>query len=879
MPLLRSFALLVIFASTACTASTAEKVAPVRYPRQPVEVVTDKHGIPHIYAKSDADAFWGQGYVMAELRPAQNEIFRLYSQGRRSEIFGESKLTTDMFVRAMDFPGFARKNWPAFQRGWPEVAAAFEAFAQGVNAKYAEYERDGWPRTLQVMRDAGWTPEPWDGVQVLAVAQLLGFGMAGSPDIKIEITIAKALLGPSVFEDLFMFEKPVTAVPVPDFWKRVGLAAPPALSKASAVSAGGASLESLLGAPALRKPLEDALANVRKLNQLRFGGSNGWAVAGAKMADGRAVLESDTHQGVPIPGAYVLFHLISDRGEGAEGKLDIIGSTFPGAPMVVFGHNGKAAWSPTTGFSDLTDFYWEFTDPADATRVLRPGGVSLPTTRRAERFKIRQNDGTFTYKTVELRDIPGHGPILPSEILPLPVPLKISVRWAGAELPGPAPAVYGMAFATKIEDFFDRLRDFNGGTVGFNFATTENRIAYSLWTKHPKRAGTGPFKPWFIIPGTDGPFWSGFIPFEELPHWIDPERGYLWSSNSDPVGNTFDNDPGNDPHYIGFAYALGYRGARLDKLLGALTRRGSITMPELETVQVDRYSGFAEQLIPYFASALTRGAYPLPPALKPYADAVTMWNRVAANDSYEATIFYSWAYQFIADMMIDDYQIVDEVSGDTMPIFGPALMHWLKATAPIIDGIDAGTTPFPSKSGRNYFDNRDTAKIETRDELIIEALRKAVAHLKDTFTRKANGDANVDPNNMTTWLWKRMLYLESRHTLADVEPSWEKYIEYRGSGGNVDTVNVGQFIAYRNGKLEDRYIIDNAPSNRYFWRMEKDGIKAKFMAPWGQSEDPENPHYLDLVDDYINYNYRDFPYTEAEIAAVTESRRVIAPRP
>lgn len=875
MVFLRSLVTLLLLVHAGCNSSSPQPSVPTRYPNQPVEVVTDKHGIPHIYAKNDADAFWGQGYVMAELRPAQNEIFRLYSQGRRSEVFGASKLTTDLFVRAMDFPGFARTNWPAFQRGWPEVAAAFEAFAQGVNAKYAEYERAGWPRTLQVMRNAGWRPEPWDGVQVLAIAQLLGFGMAGSPDIKIEITIAKALLGPAVFNDLFMFEKPVTAVPVPDFWKRVGLAASPSLRKASD-SATGASLESLLGAPAMRKPLEDALKNVRELNQLRFGGSNGWAIAGDKMADGRAVLESDTHQGVPIPGAYVLFHLISTRGNDATGKLDIIGSTFPGAPMVVFGHNGKVAWSPTTGFSDVTDFYWEFTDPQDKTRVLRPGGVSLPTVSRIESFKIRQKDGTFKYKSVEVRDIPGHGPILPSEILPLPVPLKISVRWAGAALPGPAPAVYEMAFATKIEDFFDRLRDFNGGTVGFNFATLENRIAYSLWTKQPKRNATGPFKPWFIIPGTEGPFWDGFIPFEQLPHWIDPERGYLWSANSDPVGNTFDNDPGNDPHYIGFAYALGYRGARLDALLGELTRRGAITMPELEAVQVDRYSGFADQLIPYFAQAMTRGAYPLPAALKPYADAVTAWNRVAANDSFEATIFYTWAYQFIADMMVDDYMIVDEVSGDTMPIFGPALMHWLKATAPIIDGIDAGTVAFPSTSGRNYFDNRDTAdKVETRDELIIEALRKAVAHLKDTFERKANGDPAANPGDMATWQWKRMLYLESRHTLADVDPSWEKYNEYRGSGGNVDTVNVGQFIAYRDGKLEDRYILDNAPSNRYFWRMEKDGIKAKFMAPWGQSEDPEDKHYLDLVDDYVNYKYRDFPYTEAEIKAVVESNRVV----
>jgi penicillin amidase len=379
------------------------------------------------------------------------------------------------------------------------------------------------------------------------------------------------------------------------------------------------------------------------------------------------------------------------------------------------------------------------------------------------------------------------------------------------------------------------------------------------------------------MPGNAGPFWTEFIPMAHVPFLIDPPRGYVWATNSDPVGNTFDNDPGNDPLYFGFAYALGDRGQRLDDLLGGLTRRGGVTMPELEAVEVDQYSLFAEKLIPYFADALTRGAYPLPPELEPYADAVTAWDRRAVPTSYAATIFYTWAYQFVAYMMIDDYLILDEVSGSNMPYMVPALFHWLAETRPILAGIDAGTTPFPSKSGKNYFDNRETkGRVETRDELIIEALRKAVAHLKQTFAAHTNGDEAADPNDLTTWQWKRMLYLRTRHTLADVDESWQKYDQYRGIGGNVDTVNVAQFTGWEKDKgLRDRYTVGNAPSNRFFWRMEPGGIKAKFQVPWGQSEDPESKHYSDLIDDYVNFKFRDFAYTDAEIAAVTESKRTL----
>ncbi len=872
MMIRHSLALVALCLLAACTREPASEQP---FPHAPVEVVTDVHGIPHIYAKSDADAFWAQGYVMAELRPSQSEHFRLWSQGRRAEVWGESKVTTDLAVRAFDFLGFAHRNWADFKKGWPDVAEAAEAFAAGFNDRYAEYAKKGWPNTLQVMIDAGWKPEPWDGPQVLAVSQLLGYGLAGSPDIKIELTLAKALLGPAVFNDLFRFNKPVTAVPVPDFFAEAGLKTAVDLQP-KALNALQAEVRDALDG-LTPEALEDAIWKARELNELRFSGSNSFAVAGDKMVDGVAVLESDTHQGLPIPGPYVLFHLISNRGPGATGRLDIIGSAFPGAPMVVFGHNGKVAWAPTVGFLDMADFYWEFFDPEKPDHVLRPGGKSVPTIPRSETFKIRQEDGSFRYQTVEVRQIPGHGPILPSEILPLPVPLKISMRWAGDKLPGPAPAVFNLAFAETLDGIFDTLRTLIGGTLGFGLATTENRIAYSWWTNLPNRNASGIFKPWFIIPGNEGPFWEGFVPHEYIPHSIDPEKGYLWAANSDPVGNTFDGDPGNDPYYLGFAYSLGYRGQRIDDLLSGLTKRGDVTMEELEEVQVDRYSGFAAQIVPFFADAVTAGRYPMPEALKPYAAAVTNgWDFHASGDSYEATIFYTWVYQFIADMMLDDYMLLDEVSGSNMPIFGPALMHWLRLTAPIIDGITDGSVPFPSGSGRNYFDNLKTPDhVETRDELIIEALGKAVDHLKATIGAGTNGDAAADPEDMTTWLWKRMLYLESRHMLADVDPSWEKYNEYRGVGGNVDTVNVGQFGAFKGGKLVDRYILNNAPSNRFFWRMEPEGIKAKFMVPWGQSEDPESPHYLDLVDDYVNYNFREFPFTDDEIAAAEESRTTL----
>jgi len=407
-------------------------------------------------------------------------------------------------------------------------------------------------------------------------------------------------------------------------------------------------------------------------------------------------------------------------------------------------------------------------------------------------------------------------------------------------------------------------------------------IAYSLWTKIPKRDASGPFPPWFVMPADQGPHWQGFIPHEMIPFSIDPPEGYVRTSNNDPVGNTLDNNPGNDPFYYGFAYALGYRAQRLGDLLSQLTTRGQITMQELETVQQDRHSLFAEQIIPFFAKAATRRSDLVAKwNLQPYIDAVTNWNRQADADSFEATLFYPWSMQFVADMYLDESDLVYNIGGGTMQLLGPSLIYWLKKTDPVIDGIDAGIVQFPSKSGRNLFDDLSTAgKIETRDELIITALKKAVDHLKNSFTNGLNGTPVSDPTDFTTWKWKNILYLRSRHTLAKLDKSFESYDQFWGTGGNFDTPNVGSFTAVNSdGKLNDQFILGNAPSNRYLWEMRPDGVHGEFMIPTGASEIPGDPHYEDLVDDYIDGNYRDFPYTEDEIAAVKESEKTLSATP
>ena len=185
----------------------------------PVTIKTDTYGIPHIYGQSDADVVFAQGYMMATLRPAQSEMFRLQSQGRSTEVFGEGSLTEDLFVRSMGFHRISKKIWSDYRKTHPLVATFFESFAAGMNRKYAEYRETQWPMTIQSMHyiPADWTPD-----EVLGIANLLSFGLSGSVEMKLLFSVLLASLGPELYDDLLFLKPPFEAPIVPGFLDALG---------------------------------------------------------------------------------------------------------------------------------------------------------------------------------------------------------------------------------------------------------------------------------------------------------------------------------------------------------------------------------------------------------------------------------------------------------------------------------------------------------------------------------------------------------------------------------------------------------------------------------------------------------------------------------
>ncbi|MDP7481068.1 MAG: penicillin acylase family protein, partial [Vicinamibacterales bacterium] len=129
--------------------------------REPVEIIRDEWGLPHIYAQNDDDLFFAQGYVMAQDRLWQMEMWRRWHEGRLAEIFGPDALDYDRRTRLMMFRGpFDGEEWTSYH---PDAERLFTAHANGVNA-YIEQNRDNLPMEFQL---TGIVPAPWTAETVV----------------------------------------------------------------------------------------------------------------------------------------------------------------------------------------------------------------------------------------------------------------------------------------------------------------------------------------------------------------------------------------------------------------------------------------------------------------------------------------------------------------------------------------------------------------------------------------------------------------------------------------------------------------------------------------------------------------------------------------
>ena len=305
-----------------------------------IEILREANGVPHIYAATETDSYFGLGFVHAQDRLWQIESLRRLGAGRLSEVLGPASLDIDRFFRTLGIYRVAARGFAALDGG---TQAAYRAYARGVNA-YLESRGGVLPPEFLILGAP--PPEPWTPADSLVILKLMAWDLSGNwRDELLRARLAERL----------------TAEQIADLWPPYPGDGPVAL-------------------PQLRLSGFDELGDLDELwRRTPSGptadiGSNNWVVSGDRSETGLPLLANDPHLGLGVPGPFYLAHLVAPG-------LDVVGATLPGAPGVVLGHNQRIAWGFTNTRPDTQDLYIETLDPNDPTRYLAPDGSRAFETR------------------------------------------------------------------------------------------------------------------------------------------------------------------------------------------------------------------------------------------------------------------------------------------------------------------------------------------------------------------------------------------------------------------------------------------------------------------------------------------------------------------
>jgi penicillin G amidase len=504
----------------------------------PVEIATDRHAIPHIFAQSQEDAYFALGYVHARDRMWQMDFNRRIGAGRLSELIGSAGLHYDRLMRVLGFQASAESSVQALA---PEVRRALDSYAAGVNA-WLDTRSGPLPLEFQVL---GYTPEPWKPADSLIWGKLMALQLSGNYNDELLRARLMRKFPADTIRQMYP-EYPATAP--------VTLAADLADVNFDRLHA------------ALPPPLGPATA------------SNEWVVSGERSATGKPILVNDPHLQLGAPSLWYLARI-----EAPE--LSLVGATVPGVPFHVLGRNDRISWGFTTTGSDVQDLYVERLDPNDPKRYLTPDGPRA-FDRRTEIIKVKgAPDEQLVVRTTR------HGPVLsdvePRALQAAPEGHVISLAFTGlSDRDTTAEALWRLNRAPDWEGFKAALRLIQAPQQNIVYADVQGNIGFYTPGLVPvRRKGDGSIP----VPGwTDEYAWTGAIPFEELPQAFNPPNGRIVNANNRVV----------DPEYRWFLsnqWDDWYRAARIEQVLDA-SRRHDVAAAE--SLLKDTVSLAARDLLP-----------------------------------------------------------------------------------------------------------------------------------------------------------------------------------------------------------------------------------------------------------------------------------------
>ncbi len=643
----------------------------------PMEIVRDTANVPHVMGQTDADSFYGLGFVHAQDRLWQMTVLRRTAQGKLSEIFGGATIRTDDLLRRLDLYGAAQSSVAAQS---PETLAALEAYSAGVNAWISLVNQEAMGRGAPEF--FLFPPEiaPWQPADSIALLKLMGLQLSDHLNSEVLRARTSLLVPPERLRDILPDVPGSAVIDLPDYASLV-----PGVSPAQAVQTAEADMGLLWPVP----PRGFSSA------------SNAWAVAPERSATGSTLLAADPHLGLSAPSLLYLAHINLQSG-------GVIGATIPGVPAMLLGRSDKLGWGLTTAYLDDQDIVLERLVEGASDSYLSPEGPRPFETRRSVISVADALPITITLRFSE------NGPVIPGGLFDL----------AAITPPGHVAALAWTALDPRDTTMTGALKLMQAQSVdeailagSFHVAPAQNliladtrNIALQMIGRQPKRDPANASQGRLPVLGDRRKnLWDGYLPYRANPSVVNPPGGIVGNTNNKTTDAPF-------PAHVSFDWGDTQRIQRWSRLMQA---RQVHTRASFIEAQLDTVSMTARTLLPLIGRELwfedRPAAAGTPDRLRQDALALLVeWNGEMNEHMPEPLIYAAWIRSLNMQLIRDE--------------LGPLADEYPHADPLFLERV------FRDTDGASIWcDLSQTERRETCIEIARRALDAALRDLAETY--------------------------------------------------------------------------------------------------------------------------------------------------
>jgi penicillin amidase len=466
------------------------------------------------------------------------------------------------------------------------------------------------------------------------------------------------------------------------------------------------------------------------------------------------------------------------------------------------GRTEHIAIGVTNSYGDTQDLYIESLDPANPNNYLE-GEKSIPFEIIEETLKIRDKTapGGLREEKIKIR-LTRRGPVI-SGIMPgLKTDKVISMRWSSFEAMAASVGFERLIECRTVSEIRRALKNVNQIALNFVFADSRGNIGWQPTGKLPVRTQGESLVPYVVKDPNDN--WTGWIPWENMPHTVNPGRGWVGTCNHLTVNHDY-------PYHYTTSIATSYRYRRLIELMDT---PGKKSVDDHWKFQRDAVNLMAKKIAPVMAQALAANE-----DTEKIGQILIKWNFIDRTDSVAPTVFQSVYREFALLVYKDEL-------GEALAV--NMLKNWYFWQERLQKMVLEGNSP--------WFDNIETNdRKETRDELFHQAALNAIRHLSSIL-----GD---DPSG---WLWGKV---HQQEFLSPIRRSGAGR-EWLGGGrhpaaGSGETLYRGIYVFNKPFKIKVsaslRMVVDLA-----------DPHKILAVLPGGVSGRQFDPHTTDQIAPYMN---------------------------